>query len=137
MNFLLTERQFDADKAAREFGGGKADSFKRQIWVITKRIKDYKGGADEANDEHNNPTTPKSNGSKKRKADATPTTEKSSAKKGRKARSEEAESMFYPLNEASIIICAMLIACRCQIGACCFQRLGWRVPVLLNDASVF
>ncbi|CZT17718.1 uncharacterized protein RCC_03555 [Ramularia collo-cygni] len=33
---------FDAEKAAKEFGGGNAASFKRQIWVITKKIKDNK-----------------------------------------------------------------------------------------------
>ncbi|KAK4630072.1 uncharacterized protein CLAFUR5_08037 [Fulvia fulva] len=40
--FLATEDlyAFDKDKAAREFGGAKPDSFKRQIWVMGKKIKD-------------------------------------------------------------------------------------------------
>ncbi|KAI5366586.1 hypothetical protein Slin15195_G081050 [Septoria linicola] len=46
--FLATENvyQFDHTKAATEFGGSKPDSFKRQIWVITKKIKEAmeKGG---------------------------------------------------------------------------------------------
>ncbi|EMF10667.1 uncharacterized protein SEPMUDRAFT_119198 [Sphaerulina musiva SO2202] len=47
--------QFNANKAALEFGGSKPDSFKRQIWVITKKIKKEmeKGdaGADDGDDE--------------------------------------------------------------------------------------
>lgn len=43
-------KQYDADKAAREFGGGKADSFRRQIWVITKKLKENAGGEDDGED---------------------------------------------------------------------------------------
>ncbi|KAF7198363.1 hypothetical protein HII31_00102 [Pseudocercospora fuligena] len=37
-----TNVDFDANKAAREFGGCKPDSFKRAIWVICKKIKEAK-----------------------------------------------------------------------------------------------
>ncbi|SMR52879.1 unnamed protein product [Zymoseptoria tritici ST99CH_1A5] len=46
---------FNADQAAKDFGGGKAESFKRGIWVITKKIKDYKD-AGEGEGEQNDPT---------------------------------------------------------------------------------
>lgn len=52
---MLTEAQFNADQAAKDFGGGKAESFKRGIWVITKKIKDYKD-AGEGEGEQNDPT---------------------------------------------------------------------------------
>ncbi|KXT08881.1 hypothetical protein AC579_4673 [Pseudocercospora musae] len=39
---------FDANKAAREFGGCKPDSFKRAIWVICKKIKE---ASDQGNEE--------------------------------------------------------------------------------------
>ncbi|SMQ50960.1 unnamed protein product [Zymoseptoria tritici ST99CH_3D7] len=46
---------FNADQAAKDFGGGKAESFKRGIWVITKKIKDYKDAGD-GEGEQNDPT---------------------------------------------------------------------------------
>lgn len=90
---MLTTRQFDADKAAKEFGGGKGDSFKRQIWVITKRIKDNMGEVDGDGDEHSvPPTTPKTNGGTKRKAAGPVGSAKGSAKKGKKAKNEAVTS---------------------------------------------
>lgn len=46
---LANAHQFDHNKAATEFGGSKPDSFKRQIWVITKKIKEEmaKGGGED------------------------------------------------------------------------------------------
>lgn len=45
---LANENKFDAVKAAREFGGVELASFKRSIWVITKKIKDHMAGGDMA-----------------------------------------------------------------------------------------
>jgi hypothetical protein len=61
---------------AKDFGGGKADSFKRGIWVITKKIKENKGGASGGEGEHDPadsavetpPTKTKAKPGRKRKA---------------------------------------------------------------------
>ncbi|KAK4499274.1 hypothetical protein PRZ48_009787 [Zasmidium cellare] len=79
--------KFDAEKAAREFGGVKADSFKRSIWVITKTLKEHGGG-----DGGDAASTPKQRG-RKRKADAdegeSPVKKKGKGGKKSKAEVEE------------------------------------------------
>ncbi|GIZ43537.1 hypothetical protein CKM354_000676100 [Cercospora kikuchii] len=70
--FLATENvyQFDLNKAASDFGGAKPDSFKRSIWVITKKIKEAMEGqgTDAGGDEV--AATPAKSVSKKRKGAA-------------------------------------------------------------------
>lgn len=62
--------------------------------MITKRIKEHKGGADDAGDSHD-PATPKTNGGKKRKADTPAASAKGSAKKPKKAKGEGAEGKSF------------------------------------------
>ncbi|CAK1363155.1 hypothetical protein CB0940_04732 [Cercospora beticola] len=70
--FLNTENvyQFDLNKAASDFGGAKPDSFKRSIWVITKKIKEAMEGqgSDAGGDEV--AATPAKSAGKKRKGAA-------------------------------------------------------------------
>ncbi|CAK4030858.1 Hypothetical predicted protein [Lecanosticta acicola] len=73
-----TTVEFDAATASAQFGC-KADSFKRSIWVITKKIKDYKGG-DGGGDTTPAPASAKKATGRKRKAEG----EEVSTKRGRK-----------------------------------------------------
>lgn len=83
--------QFNAEKAAREFGNVKPESFKRAIWVITKKLKEHgaNGGGDD--DDGETPAVAKPKGGRKRKTDgedgeaAAP---KKKGKGGKKARAE-------------------------------------------------
>lgn len=84
--------QFNAEKAAREFGNVKPESFKRAIWVITKKLKEHgaNGGGDD-DDDGETPAVAKPKGGRKRKTDgeggeaAAP---KKKGKGGKKARAE-------------------------------------------------
>ncbi|KAK5116343.1 hypothetical protein LTR85_009315 [Meristemomyces frigidus] len=101
--FLMSD---DVDKskysaAAEQFGGNiKPDSYKRGLWVITKKIKDAeeKSGSDDAGDGDEG-APKKAKGGRKRKAasEGVDDAEKPQAKKGKggkrgkKAKSPEAE----------------------------------------------
>ncbi|KAM3420230.1 hypothetical protein BST61_g3519 [Cercospora zeina] len=92
--FLATENvyQLDLNKVASEFGGAKPDSFKRSIWVITKKIKEAMegqgsklggGGGDEV------VATPSKSAGKKRKGGASEFNgDESTAKKKAKVRAK-------------------------------------------------
>ncbi|KAF2171586.1 hypothetical protein M409DRAFT_17826 [Zasmidium cellare ATCC 36951] len=86
--FLNATETFDADKAAREFGKCKADSFKRSIWVITKTLKEHGGDIDGDGDPA--AAKPKQRG-RKRKADGDEG-EPSPKKKDRGAKKSKAET---------------------------------------------
>ena len=79
-----TRLQFDKDKAAREFGNAKPDSFKRQIWVIGKKIKDAMENGVPEGEERGAPV--KTMG-RKRKAEG----DEADPKRKKKGKAKEAE----------------------------------------------
>ncbi|EME44051.1 hypothetical protein DOTSEDRAFT_24149 [Dothistroma septosporum NZE10] len=85
--------RFDKDKVAREFSNAKHDSFKRQIWVIGKMIKDAMENGVTAGGDGAAPVKDEVKGRERKAEEVGGASEKKKKKKKKKGREVEAEKV--------------------------------------------